>query len=407
MARPTTNPTVGQDPSRRMTLILQMAREAGAAEPIEREDFIRYCQADPERLFEVIYHRMDEYMAEINNLEQLRGTPGDEIETLREQIQTKDEAIADLIEERNRFRDAFTRQALRAHEGNTPGASPAPEARKTAKIPDPPILTDGKDPKFEDWLLRMEDKLAANADHYATPAMRLAYVKSRCGGRAAEHIVARSRSDAANLYRDSIDIFEHLKTIFQDVNRVLNAKGKFRRLFMKNNDKFQDFLSDFSYLAQESGLADSEWKEELYYKLTAEMQRLVIRESNDANVGFPDFTITCSQTSNRLEQINFNEQRSKGRAAPKVPVAAPNTTPGHQTAKAPSTASSGSQVPGTRMNPEDRSQLMKEGKCFECKQPGHVSRNCPFKKQTAELKALEPPTEKEATPSKEPENEHP
>jgi hypothetical protein len=56
---------------------------------------------------------------------------------------------------------------------------PVPEkTKKLTKIPDPPILTDGKEPKFEDWLLRIKDKLATNKDHYLTAALRLAYVKS-------------------------------------------------------------------------------------------------------------------------------------------------------------------------------------------------------------------------------------
>ena len=58
---------------------------------------------------------------------------------------------------------------------------------------DTPILTDGKDPKFEDWVLLITDKLSANADHYPTAALRLAYVKSRCGGRAAQHLIPVSR----------------------------------------------------------------------------------------------------------------------------------------------------------------------------------------------------------------------
>jgi hypothetical protein len=60
---------------------------------------------------------------------------------------------------------------------------PAPEkTKKLTKIPDPPILTDGKEPKFKDWLLRIKDKLATNKDHYPTAALRLAYVKSQYGG---------------------------------------------------------------------------------------------------------------------------------------------------------------------------------------------------------------------------------
>jgi hypothetical protein len=33
---------------------------------------------------------------------------------------------------------------------------------------------------------------------------------------------------------------------------------------------------------------------------------------------------------------------------------------------------------------------MKEGKCFYCKEAGHVSRECPVKKNTMDLKTLEP-----------------
>jgi hypothetical protein len=109
---PDTNPTAGS-----MTLLLQLTREGGPAEPIGREMFTQYCQTDPERLFEVIYHRMDEYLEEIDNLERLRGTLVDETDTLKEQIKTKDDAIADLIEERNRFRHTFTQQAQEKHGG--------------------------------------------------------------------------------------------------------------------------------------------------------------------------------------------------------------------------------------------------------------------------------------------------
>jgi hypothetical protein len=157
----------------------------------------------------------------------------------------------------------------------------------------------------------MEDKLAVNADRYQTSALRLAYVKSRCGGRASAHIISRSRSNVMKQYQDAPDIFDHLKTIFLDANRVLNAKRRYRRLFMKASDKFQDFLSEFLYLAQESNLAESEWKEELYYKLHPEIQRLLIKESNDSTLDFSGFVTAHTQTASRLEAINTEEQRPR------------------------------------------------------------------------------------------------
>lgn len=37
--------------------------------------------------------------------------------------------------------------------------------QKTVKIPDPPMLTDGKEPQFDNWMLLITQKLEANADH--------------------------------------------------------------------------------------------------------------------------------------------------------------------------------------------------------------------------------------------------
>ena len=82
---------------------------------------------------------------------------------------------------------------------------------------------------------------------------RLAYVRSRCGGRAIEHLLARSRPTSVNPYRDASEIFDHLKTIlYQDVNRAWNAKGKLRRLYMRASDKFQDFVSESSLSGRKS-----------------------------------------------------------------------------------------------------------------------------------------------------------
>ncbi|OJJ85273.1 uncharacterized protein ASPGLDRAFT_1515759 [Aspergillus glaucus CBS 516.65] len=130
--------------------------------------------------------------------------------------------------------------------------SPMPPARKSAKIPDPPTLTDGKVLRFEDWLLLMNQNLAANADHFDTPQLRMAYVASRCECKAHKHITPRMRDDVLNPYIDSKDMLDHLKTIYSDLNRVATVKHQFRQLYIKIGDKFHDSLSEFLYLATEA-----------------------------------------------------------------------------------------------------------------------------------------------------------
>jgi hypothetical protein len=81
-------------------------------------------------------------------------------------------------------------QALDIQTSRSAQNSPTPKkTKKLTKIPNLPILTNGKEPKFEDWLLRIKDKLAANKDHYPTATLRLTYIKSQCREQVAEYLI--------------------------------------------------------------------------------------------------------------------------------------------------------------------------------------------------------------------------
>ena len=73
----------------------------------------------------------------------------------------------------------------------------------------------------------MTQKLEANHDHYNSPQLRRAYVASRCDGKARKHITPRLWSESVNLYEDSSDMIEHLKTIYDDPNQVTTVKNQF------------------------------------------------------------------------------------------------------------------------------------------------------------------------------------
>lgn len=53
---------------------------------------------------------------------------------------------------------------------------------KSAKIPDPPLLTDGKEPTFDNWRIQVNGKLEVNTDHFATEQACMTYVFGRTSG---------------------------------------------------------------------------------------------------------------------------------------------------------------------------------------------------------------------------------
>lgn len=284
-------------------------------------------------------------------------------------------------------RDAFGGQVARyaMMDSNQHQQPSIPAARKTTKIPDPPMLTDGKEPRFDDWLLLMNQKLAANADHFNTSQLRMAYVASRCEGKSRKHITPRMREGALNPYDDSKDMLDHLKTIYSDPNRVATAKHQFRLLYMKTSDRFHDFLSEFLYLAAESGIMEEDWKDELYHKLTTELQKLCISDSIKEG-DFQEFSSAVSQTANRLDVINHRAQKNRSFPSSSNRDTTKNQGRGDGTVKPERSPSSSSAT-------INRTQLMKEGKCFHCQAHGHLARDCTVKATVSELEELEQSTE--------------
>lgn len=169
---------------------------------------------------------------------------------LQQQFEACGQQIDELIAERDRYKEAYVELSLECRENR---GTPAPEQpHRSVKLPDPPILTDGKDPKFDDWLFRMRSKLNANADHYSNELFRIAYVQNRIGGRAAKHTAPRFREGSLNTYQNAEEIFQHLKSIFFDPSQRMAARHQLRNLQMKPYQKFHDFLATPSHSAYHS-----------------------------------------------------------------------------------------------------------------------------------------------------------
>jgi hypothetical protein len=103
----------------------------------------------------------------------------------------------------------------------------------------------------------MKQKLHANADHFNIIELQMAYVTSLIAGKAREHIIPYIYDELINKYLIIKDIFEYLKTIYSNPNKVVNTQYQFQSLQMKATNQFHDFLSEFLCLAAEAETPDN------------------------------------------------------------------------------------------------------------------------------------------------------
>ncbi|KAI9037663.1 uncharacterized protein KD926_000079, partial [Aspergillus affinis] len=231
-----------------------------------------------------------------------------EIEQLVEEKQSYMSRIVELdakvaAMERAQARDCNQPAAgTRDQRDETPLSGTGGISRRSAKMPDPPLLDDGKKVRFDDWQIRIYDKLDANADHFETTKAEMTYVKSRLEGRAAEHIIARSRRNSLNPYKNVEDIMDHLRSIYEDPYRKTNAQSKLRQLTMKVSDRFTEFISTFTLIVSEAELAKEEWKENLYQRLPPRLQTQLDDPSSDPNVDYENFCLIITRLDNRQNQ---------------------------------------------------------------------------------------------------------
>ncbi|KAJ9480522.1 hypothetical protein VN97_g13036 [Penicillium thymicola] len=187
--------------------------------------------------------------------------------------------------------------------------------RKSTKMPDAPMLNDGKEVRFETWETVIRQKLEANADHYPLPVHRKLYVQSRCEGKAQLHIAPRMSTDASTPYEDAEDIILHLKTVFANPNRRAEAYTAYHRLKMKPKDNSTDFLAEFMQLAEEAAVVIENRKRDLYSKLPYLLQTQVMWAVNQEAVSFDAFTQSCQSMSHGISlQQEAKSTSSRSRA---------------------------------------------------------------------------------------------
>jgi hypothetical protein len=252
--------------------------------------------------------------------------------------------------------------------------------------------------KFEHWLSTMQSKLEANVDWYSIERMTMTYVNIRFDEETYKHISARLNKNFSRRYLIVNEIFEDLKRVYVDLNKMQTTMNAFIRL--TQIDKYVEFhvvWNEFQRLMIEMNLLDHFLLIELKRKMFYRLQNVMSIEFNIID----DIYKLARQTQlkeNHYKRIDDAKSRRRSNAVATIKTkAAISRTVSTTTISisinekvestfAESTVwnlnqyrSSNSRTSNTlrTFNLDSiREELMKARKCFNCDESDHLSRDC-------------------------------
>ena len=221
------------------------------------------------------------------------ATLQEEIESLRRQLAESESRAATLqatIEE-TRDTPAFTdldyeRIAAAMHQQRSRDQSQdrdrrdhsltaalSEKERRSPKQPDPPLLSDGKDPTYTSWSILVQAKLQDNDDHFPSENSKLTYVYGRTTGAAQAHLEPWFEYGAPNPFLAVDEVMAHLAAIYQNPMRQAIAQDGYYNLNQGRTELFSEFLTKFQHLAGLGAIPEANWRQDLYRKLNVLYQK--------------------------------------------------------------------------------------------------------------------------------------
>ena len=245
-------------------------------------------------------------------------------------------------------------------------------SKRRFKLQDPPVFTGGKDgmPVVE-WLAKMKGKMTVDDDLMDTPWRRMAYVMSRVGGTAFGHLEPRARENGPRPWKDSNEMLAYLERVFGDSNRRRNAEYEFR--YLHQTGDFNTFWAEFLRLSIKLDRNEATLISDLTHKLSVEMRLQLINGDKEPTDLF-QYSERCRRVYQGLQEITRAEALEE--SMEQSVVVAPTPTQKVGTRSTIRTAKSSRQPVIS-----EKDQLMKEGRCFSCREVGHRTMDCPSKKK--------------------------
>ena len=275
---------------------------------------------------------------------------------------------------------------LREHQREMSVATTGDKKKKTTKMRDPPIFTGAPDSdvKYEDWELAISDRFVINYDHFDDDHAKVVFMCNSTGGDALEHTRNRRGRDAIDPYKSPHEVFDHLGSIYGEVDKIGTARRSYKATYQGVNGKFAGYKSNMMRLASILKYGESQVRDDLVDQMAPRLKDALRNNPHIRHSG------TMKDMCDWLQQLD-NDQLAD--IEKKKSAAARRTTAPNNKDKDTSTVSTGKREPSKKgsgagtyninsytRNVADATRIAVEkrlGLCHNCHQPGHMQDTCP------------------------------
>lgn len=290
------------------------------------------------------------------------------LETQLEESKQNDDAT--IREHRTKPADAYED----GDDIDRPMVLPSTRSHRSIRFPDPPVLTDGIDPSYDEWTLKMQNKLEANLDHFPTLRLQIGYIQNRLAGEASRHVYPRLREGSRQQIKHPLEIFRVLEQIFADPNRRKTARREFKQLYQKN-DSFAVFWAKFQRLIVDLTMDEETLIDELRDRVNISLKQALVRDIEPTSLH--DLAQRCLQYEQNRSALDVWDKKPQSWTRNVTNARPPLAIASRQETK-PSTERAPRLYRPPNADPA-MEKLMKEEKCFHCSKEGHLARDCPDK----------------------------